>query len=111
MKNSDAIRDVNPWTPMSNPIDIKHLGKLGEELNECGAATARCLIQGIDEAEPTTGKINREWLEDEIADVLANSDLVIDHFNLDVMRIEARRERKKTHLRLWHAGTPAALPD
>lgn len=98
----------NPWLPMRDPIALKHLGKLAEELAEAGAATARCIIQGIDEREPVTGKPNREWLEDEIADVLANAQLVMDHFGLDMQRIHARAERKKVHLRAWHAMADGA---
>jgi hypothetical protein len=94
---------LNPWVPMTRPIDLKHLGKLGEELNECGAAVMRCIIQGIDEAEPVTGKVNRKWLEDEAADVLANIDLVIEHFGLDAGRISERVVRKQAHLRGWHS--------
>jgi NTP pyrophosphatase (non-canonical NTP hydrolase) len=94
---------LNPWVPMTRPIDLKHLGKFGEELNECGAAVNRCIIQGIDEAEPVTGKVNRAWLEDEIADVLANVELVIGHFGLDMQRIYLRSEKKKKHLGGWHS--------
>lgn len=94
---------LNPWRPMTQPLDLKHIGKLGEELNECAAAASRCVIQGIDESEPVTGKVNRDWLEDEIADVRANSELVIEHFGLDVAKIAERSERKKKHLRAWHA--------
>lgn len=98
---------LNPWHPIDNKIDLKHLGKLGEEVNELGAAVSRCIIQGIDECEPVTGKSNREWLEDEIADVRANSELNIERFGLDEKRIAERAARKKEHLRAWHsmAGT------
>lgn len=91
---------INPWHPMSDPCDIKHLGKLGEELNECGAAVSRCLIQGLYESEPTTGKLNAAWLEDEIADVLANINLVIVRFDLNIS--QDRIKRKTTDLRAWH---------
>lgn len=93
---------LNPWHPITSPVDLKHLGKLGEELGECSAAVARCVIQGIDEAEPTTGKINREWLEDELADVAANALLVIERFGLDQQRMQERAERKAAQLRTWH---------
>lgn len=102
MSDDTALKAPNPWIPMTKMIDLKHLEKLGEECCECGAAVLRCLMQGIDEREPTTGKLNREWLEDEIADVLANSYLVGDHFGLDWLRINARIERKKAHLKAWH---------
>jgi len=86
---------LNPRHPMTVPIDLKHLGKLGEELNECGSAVSRCIIQGIDESEPVTGKVNRQWLQDEIADVLANAELVIEHFGLDKEAINKRKANKK----------------
>lgn len=100
---ADATRDVNPWRPMTNALDLKHLGKLSEELGEAGHAVARCIIQGIDECEPVTRKRNREWLEDELADVIANIDLVERHFGLDRARMMKRAERKRQHLRAWHA--------
>jgi hypothetical protein len=109
MSSADHLRDANPWHPITDTIDLKHLGKLGEELNElaaaaskCGAAVSRCIIQGVDEAEPVTGRVNREWLEDEIADVRANSELCIKRFGLDEARIAARSEKKKGHLKQWH---------
>jgi NTP pyrophosphatase (non-canonical NTP hydrolase) len=94
---------LNPWRPMSRPIDLKHLGKLAEELSEAGAAVSRCIIQGIDESEPVTHKPNREWLEDELADVLANIELVMRHFSLDYARMVTRKDRKIEHLRGWHS--------
>jgi NTP pyrophosphatase (non-canonical NTP hydrolase) len=103
MSNADELRDANPWQPMSDPLDLAHLGKLGEELGELVAAKERCVIQGINECEPVTLKPNKEWLEDEIADVMANMRLVIGRFDLDLMRIERRADRKIAHLRQWHA--------
>lgn len=95
--------EMHPWHPIADAVDLKHLGKLGEELNECGAAVSRCIIQGLDEAEPVTGKINREWLEDEIADVEANIKLVKQRFALDAYRIAERADEKERRLRIWHA--------
>lgn len=107
----DALPDPNPWMPMSNALDIKHLGKLAEEANELGSAIARCLIQVIDEREPVSGKPNRQWLTEEIADVLANIDLVIAHFDLPISAIEARKSRKISHLKQWYAMlSPASGP-
>jgi NTP pyrophosphatase (non-canonical NTP hydrolase) len=103
MSDADQLRDANPWHPITDLVDLKHLGKLGEECNELGSAISRCIIQGVDEREPVTGKLNREWLQDEIADVLANIDLVIQRFDLDAMKMATRSEKKKRHLRQWHA--------
>lgn len=91
-----------PWHPITDQTDLKHLGKLAEETGELSSAIARCIIQGIDEREPVTGKINRQWLEEEIADVLANLDLVILHLNLDTNQIWQRKNRKIGPLRAWH---------
>jgi hypothetical protein len=102
MSNADDKRALNPWQPMTRPIDLKHLGKLAEELGEAVAAVSRCIIQGIDEREPVTGKSNREWLEDELADVMANIGLNVVHFTLDGIRMSNRCENKKKYLRAWH---------
>lgn len=99
---ADGWRDPNPWHPISNAIDLKHLGKLGEEVNELGAAISRCIIQGVDECEPVTKKPNKLWLQEEIADVLANIPLVIARFKLDRWRIDERADRKRKHLAIWH---------
>jgi hypothetical protein len=100
---------TNPWHPITDSVDLKHLGKLGEELGElgaaagkCAAAVSRCIIQGIDEREPVTGKLNREWLQDEIADVQANIDLVVERFALDEQAMEERAAKKRRHLKQWH---------
>ena len=93
---------VDPWIPMSKPIDLKHLGKLQEELGESCAAVARCIIQGIDELEPITRKCNRQWLEEELADVMANIELVIHHFKLNFDEINLRKLKKMQNLQRWH---------
>lgn len=93
---------MSNWHPMDKPIDLKHLGKLCEELAECVSAASRCMIQGIDEAEPTTGKINRQWLEEEIADALTSLHMVIDHFDLDEGEIHKRQFQKRAKLIIWH---------
>jgi NTP pyrophosphatase (non-canonical NTP hydrolase) len=102
MANADHLRDANPWHPMTDPVAVKHLGKLSEEAGELCSAISRCIIQGIDEREPTTGKLNREWLEDEIADVLASVKLNISNFKLDEDRVRQRMSRKMQHLQQWH---------
>ena len=93
---------VHPWVPTTKLIDLKHLGKLQEELGELQSAVARCIIQGINECDPETTKLNRGWLEEEIGDVLANIELVMGHFVLDRAFIEGRAEVKRTRLRVWH---------
>jgi len=93
---------VSPWSPITDKLDLKVLGKLGEELGECTSATARCIIQGINESEPVTKKPNQLWLEEEIADVLATTDIAISHFKLDATFILNRAQEKKKRLLTWH---------
>lgn len=95
--------EPSPWVPMTEPGDVKHLLKLIEELNEAAQAAARCLMQGVDEAEPSTGKPNREWLAEELADVLVNTNLCIERFKLDAEMMTARMNKKAGHLRRWHS--------
>ena len=93
----------NPWHPMTNPRDLKTILKLGEETCELGAAICRCAIQGVDEAEPVTGKINRQWLIEELADVRVNAKLVIERFGLDEAAINERAAAKEPKIRWWHS--------
>lgn len=88
---------------MTRHSDLQHLGKFGEECGEAASAACRCIIQGIDECEPSTGEVNRRWLEKEIADVIANAELCIEHFGLDQAFIDERIAFKKEYLRRWHA--------
>lgn len=99
----DKLPEPNPWHPMSDPVDLKVMGKLGEEVAELGSAICRCIIQGVDEKEPVTGKVNRLWLTEEIADAIANIDLVVDRWDLDVRFIAERALRKREQLKIWHA--------
>lgn len=93
---------LNPWKPETRPRALAVLGKLGEEGGELVSAVNRCIIQGVDECEPVSGKLNRRWLTEEIADVLASVDRAIEYFRLDTLIISARRQRKYTHLSSWH---------
>ena len=101
---TDKIEEykAHPWHPIKDSVDLKHLGKLMEECGELVSAAARCMIQGMDECDPETGKLNRDWLQDEIADVVANCMLVSDRFELNDDYIQNRSERKAVLLRSWH---------
>ena len=98
----DGLKLPNPWHPMTDPVDVKNLGKLSEEAAELAQVASRCLIQGIDECHPTTGVPNREWLENEIADVRAGMRLAVQRFGLNSKRIEERVQAKKMQLKIWH---------
>jgi hypothetical protein len=96
---------LNPWQPITDKKHLKVLGKFLEELGEAASATARCLIQGIDEAQPVTGKVNRVWLEEEIADVFATAHLVCEALGLSYTdRIVPRMNLKAVVLSKWQDG-------
>lgn len=95
---------ISPWKPTTNETELKVLGKMVEESGELTSATARCLIQGITEAEPVTGKPNKIWLEDEIADVIAASEWAIVTLNLDIARITERAATKYAWFKHWETG-------
>lgn len=84
MSNADQLRDANPWHPITDPVDLKRLGKLAEELFECSAALAECIIIGVSDHEPSPRTCTRTWLEQEVADVQANVELVASRFSLDL---------------------------
>jgi len=62
---------ISPWFPEQDRVRLAVLGKLIEELNEMSARAARCIIHGLDETDPDTGRLNRDELAREAADVKA----------------------------------------
>jgi hypothetical protein len=97
-----TMKPPSPWQPENGKVNLAVLGKLNEEANELGAVTARCIIQGIDGQEPVTKKPNRQWLQEEIADVMAGCELAVKRFGLDWEAIHARMDMKKAHKLAWH---------
>jgi hypothetical protein len=102
MDNKDIPRKpLSNWHPMADPHTVAVIGKLGEEVTDLGSALFRSIIQGIDEKEPETLKPNREWLEEEIADVLAMTELAIKRLGLNAQSIMERRDRKMAYKEPW----------
>lgn len=94
-------RTMSPWVPMTAAKDKKVIGKLLEELGEAVAIAARCLIQGINEPDPGTGKNNRLALAEELADVDALTTVAIVHFGLDKAMMSKRADRKMREKVEW----------
>lgn len=91
-----------PWHPMTDQVSVKHLTKLIEELGEATSAAARCLMQGMDGVNPHGGEVNRVWLQNELADVLANINLCTTQFDLSEGYMVGRAMKKSQRLREWH---------
>lgn len=99
-RTPDPFIEANPWQPMDDKRELAMVGKLGEEVNECGAIIFRIIIQGMEEKHPVTGKLNRVALEEELADIQAAASFLYDHYGLRPMT--SRVERKIRHLMSWH---------
>ena len=99
--DTEDIKQPSLWIPMSEPINMAHIGKLGEEASELARICCRIMIQGIDAIDPDSKIANRWSLQDEIADVYAMAGLCIARFKLNVDVIEVRERRKKAMKRTW----------
>jgi hypothetical protein len=62
---------ITAWLPDQDQHRLAVLGKLIEECNELSGRAARCILHGLDEVDPDSGRTNRAELEREIADVEA----------------------------------------
>lgn len=91
------------WIPTTDLLTLRRMGKTAEELGELSAVVARCIIQGIDEIDPQSGKTNRVRLTEEIADVYAQLDCTVHAFDLSLYEVESRRARKIGYMREWEA--------
>lgn len=86
---------ISAWHVEEDKYRLRRLGKALEENNELGAVLARCIIQGVDEIDPSSGKTNRQRMQEEIADVFTQLDLLIDCFELkDVGLLERIRDKR-----------------
>ena len=90
---------ITLWKQEPDVIIHQALGKACEEATELASILARCLIQGLDQSEPVTGKPNRQALFEEIADLDAAvqwlRELARDDYD------ESRAYRKLNGFRLW----------
>jgi len=72
-----------------------------EECAEVVVAVSKISRFGIDNVKPGKPKTNREHLEEEVGDLLAMVDLMIEHKVIDVNSVNLARAAKKDKLKLW----------
>ncbi len=105
---SDSLHPTaRPAGRGSNP---SHESSLLQILGALQAIAARCVIQGIEEVDPSSGKTNRVRFTDAVADTLTQVNRFIAHFNLDNNAIRLRVTEKKRQMAEWEAlctGAPA----
>lgn len=94
---------MNKWTPESDPMVLRRVGKTGEECAELSKVCSRITIQGLDGIDPATGISNREALTKEIADVLAQCMVTVDALGLDGQAIHSRKLAKEQQMAEWEA--------
>jgi hypothetical protein len=92
---------LTKWTPTTDLMMLRRMGKLIEELAELSNVAARCIIQGIDETDPGSGKVNRQRLIEEIADVYAQLDTTVSILELSRWQIEKRVNDKTNQMKEW----------
>lgn len=72
-----------------------------EECAEVVVAVSKISRFGIDNLKPGKPKTNREHLEEEVGDLLAMVDLMIEHNIIDNDSINIARAAKKDKLKQW----------
>lgn len=94
---------LTKWTPTTDLFTLRRAGKLIEEGGEAIAVAARLIIQGIDEVDPSSGKVNRQRLMEELADLQAQILCTGVAFNLDQEFMDARVQVKLAQMEEWEA--------
>jgi NTP pyrophosphatase (non-canonical NTP hydrolase) len=92
---------LQKWVPTTNGIILRRMGKLGEELAELSNVTNRVIIQGLYQVDPSSQKVNKLRLEEEVADVWAQILVTMKALQLDREMIEARVENKVDQMQEW----------
>ena len=72
-----------------------------EECAEVVVAVSKISRFGIDNFKPGKPKTNREHLEEEVGDLLAMVDLMIEHKIIDNNSVDVARAAKKDKLKQW----------
>lgn len=90
---------ISDWMPITDPIQLAVIGKLGEEVCELGARLFRTVIQGLDGKDPDSERTNRAEISREIADVIACLQTV--QRELDIGYDDARVTGKRNGYQRW----------
>lgn len=98
------MADPSLWLPIQDRRTLAALSKLIEECGELASAAARCIAQGMEGAEPTTGKPNWQWLGEEMADVMAMMHVVVDTVEacpaINIKRMHGKYDMKMKWLQM-----------
>lgn len=99
---------LTKWTPTTDLMTLRRLGKTCEELGELVAVLGRTICQGLDGVDPATGEGNIERITKESADVIAQIGCNVEAFKLDQARITERVSDKSRQMAEWEGMFPPA---
>lgn len=74
---------------------------LAEECAEVIQSISKCNRFGIDNLKPGKPKTNREHLEDELGDVLAMIDIMLEHDIIQRDKLDSAKNNKFEKLKKW----------
>lgn len=94
---------MNKWTPTTDLMTLRRLGKSCEELGELVAVLGRSICQGLDGIDPASGESNIDRITKESADVMAQIECNARAFNLDTEAMNARQAHKVSLMAEWEA--------
>lgn len=103
IRSFTEVKSMSPWIPEKDAAILRRVGKTGEECAELLKVTNRIVIQGIDGVDPETGKSNLAALQEEMADVIAQCEINIEHFGFNMEEIRMRVYKKKAWMAEWEA--------
>lgn len=92
---------MNKWTPETNPMILRRVGKTGEECAELSKVCSRITIQGLRGVDTETGLMNVEALAKEVADVIAQCETTIEMLGLPRKFIDGRVATKRAQMAEW----------
>jgi NTP pyrophosphatase (non-canonical NTP hydrolase) len=72
-----------------------------EECAEVTQAISKIFRCGIDSVHPVTNKTNQQSLEEEVGDLLAMVDIMIEKCIISDSNVNAARQAKKEKLKIW----------
>jgi NTP pyrophosphatase (non-canonical NTP hydrolase) len=84
-----------------NPKIEEALGILQEECAEVIVEVSKCRRFGLSSTHYKTGMMHDKMLENEVGDVLAMVDILIDQGLLDPVNLAIAKQAKKEKLKKW----------
>lgn len=102
---------ITAWHVETDKFRIRRLGKALEEMGELVSVLARCIIQGVDEVDPSSGEVNRMRMQKEGADVYTQLAHLVDAFDLNQSDMLTRIGYKTDSMAEWERLLQKEKPD